>query len=108
MPSASTSQYPVPLLTGAMSTVLDPDWIAPDAWPQDNVTSLGGAHELTKMAAKEPPAYPVGAKAAPMERIGGPVGQSANWCKMMSRWPQHSDTISRWLLGASGSRNPAA
>ena len=95
MPSASTSQYPVPLLTGAMSTVLDADWTWPATWPQDSVTSLGGAHELTKMAAMEPPAYPVGENAAPMERIGGPVGQSANWCKMMSRWPQHSDGVRR-------------
>ena len=30
-----------------------------------------------------------------MERTGGPVGQSANWCRMMSRWPQHPDRVRR-------------
>ena len=37
------------------------------------------------MAAIEPPAYPVGENAAPMERTGGPVGQLPNWCSTMSR-----------------------
>ena len=26
-----------------------------------------------------------------MDRTGGPVGQSANWCRMMLRWPQQPD-----------------
>ena len=85
VPLASASQYPVPLLTGAMSTVLDADWTAAATWPQVVVMSLGGEHELTKMAAMEPPAYPVDENAAPMERTGGPVGQLPNWCSMMSR-----------------------
>ena len=43
VPLASASQYPVPLLTGAMSTVLDADWTAAATWPQVVVMSLGGA-----------------------------------------------------------------
>ena len=57
--------------------------------------SLGAEHELTMMAAMEPPAYPVGENAAPMEKTGGPVGQLPNWCRTMSRWPQHSDRFER-------------
>ena len=30
-----------------------------------------------------------------MESTGGPVGQLANWCRMMSRWPQHPDGFDR-------------
>ena len=30
-----------------------------------------------------------------MESTGGPVGQFANWCNMMSRWPQHPDRLTR-------------
>ena len=26
-----------------------------------------------------------------MERTGGPVGQLANWCRMMARWTQQLD-----------------
>ena len=72
-----------------MATVREPDCTASASWPQLTVMSLGGAHELTKIAAMEPAAKPLGEKAPPMERMGGPNGQLANWCRMMSRWPQH-------------------
>ena len=26
-----------------------------------------------------------------MESTGGPEGQPPNWCRMMSRWPQHPE-----------------
>ena len=70
-----------------MPTALDPDWTDVATEPQDIVTSLGGAHELTRMAVSEPEAYPEVEKAAPIESTGGPVGQLPNSCKMMSRWP---------------------
>ena len=57
MPFASASQYPVPLLSGAMPTVRDDDWTAAGApGPRSSSRRLGGAHELTKMAAMEPAA----------------------------------------------------
>ena len=56
MPFASASQYPVPLLSGAMPTVRDDDWTEAATWPQVIVVSVGGAQELTKMAAMEPAA----------------------------------------------------
>ncbi len=80
---------------GVTATVRELDWTAVATWPQLMVTSVGGAHELTRMAAMEPPANPDGENAAPMERIGGPVGQPANWCRMMSRCPQHPEGSDR-------------
>ena len=68
-----------------MSTVLEADWTAAATWPHVMVMSLGGEHELTMIAAIEPPAYPAGENAAPIERTGGPVGQLPNWCSTMSR-----------------------
>ena len=56
MPFASASQYPVPLLSGAMPTVRDDDCDRGRPWPHVIVMSAGGAHELTKMAAMEPAA----------------------------------------------------
>ncbi len=61
----------------------------PATWPQVTVTSLGGAHDETKRAAMEP----ADEFAAPMERTGGPVGQPANSCRMMSRWIQHPEGV---------------
>ena len=46
----------MPLAVGAMATVREPDWTALASWPQLAVMSVGGEHELTKMAAMEPPA----------------------------------------------------
>ncbi len=71
-----------------MVRVSDSTWF--DAWPHVIVTSVGAPHELTKMAAMEPPVYPVDENATPIESTGGPVGQFAYSCRMMSRWPQHS------------------
>ena len=55
MPLDSDSQYPVPLGVGATATVREPDCTESANWPQLSVMSVGGAHELTKMAAMEPP-----------------------------------------------------
>src|SRR5580704_4234363 len=74
-----------------MPTVLDPEETSLITCPHDSMMSVGGEHELTRMAAIEPPAYPVREKAAPMERYGVPEGQFGNECKMMSRCPQHAD-----------------
>ena len=76
---------------GRIATVRELDWTAVATWPQLIMTSVGGVQELTRMPAMEPPEKPEGENAAPMERIGGPVGQLANWCRMMSRWPQHPE-----------------
>ena len=77
----------------AMPTVREDTAIATETWPQVATTSLGREHELTTMAAIEPPEYPFAEKAAPMERTGGPFGQLVNECKMMSRWPQHPEGV---------------
>ena len=36
-----------------------------------------------------------GEKAAPIDRIGGPLGQPGNWCSTMSRWPQQPVAFDR-------------
>ena len=56
VPFASASQYPAPLGSGAMPMVVDSTGRLRPTWPQVSVMSLGGAHELTMMAAKDPPA----------------------------------------------------
>ena len=45
----------MPLGVGATATVREPDWTALASWPQLSVMSVGGEHELAKMAAMEPP-----------------------------------------------------
>jgi hypothetical protein len=92
VPLASVSQYPVPLGVGATATVREPVWTASASWPQLSVMSVGGEHELTKMAAMEPFEDPE-EKAAPMDRMGAPFGQLANPCRMMSRWPQQPEGV---------------
>ena len=77
-----------------MATVREPDWTAEASWLQLSVMSVGGEHELTKMAAMEPPEESE-EKAAPIDRIGGPLGQLAYSCRTMSRWPQQPEGSDR-------------
>ena len=55
VPLASASQYPLPLGRGAIPMVREFDATAVDAWAHEAVMSEGVWHELTKMAAREPP-----------------------------------------------------
>jgi hypothetical protein len=62
-------------------------------WLQLRVTSEGAPHELTIMAAIEPPA-PVVVEAAPIDNVGAaPPAHEENACKRTSRCPQQPELV---------------
>ncbi len=80
---------------GAMPTTRVGEPRSSATWSHVMLTSVGTAHELTMRAENDPPGEPVEEKSAPMDSTGGPFGQSANSCKMMSRWSQQPAGVAR-------------
>ena len=96
VPFASASQYPVPLVQRrdarpcAMTTRP-----RPTPGPKSSSHRRAARTSSRRWRRWNRPRSPMASRPPPWRGPAGRSGSSANWCRMMSRWPQHPDGVRR-------------